>query len=187
MFEMAANRSAYGQPNIFMPYVENNDITANLDPDKLNMTIVNARSVPVLKNVKEWITTTPLLVTSSEAVGKSFEEGAEDTQGPLNIAVAAENKGNAAASKTLVIGNAYLVSDQGLDTTGTGKKFLLNGLNWMQDQQADIYIPVKKYTTPRLEAITQQTLTILFISLIIVVPLIIIGVGVFVWLRRRHL
>ncbi|NLN64340.1 MAG: GldG family protein [Clostridiaceae bacterium] len=187
VFEMAANRSAYGQPNIFMPYVENNDITANLDPDKLNMTIVNARSVPVLKNVKEWITTTPLLVTSSEAVGKSFEEGAEDTQGPLNIAVAAENKGNAAASKTLVIGNAYLVSDQGLDTTGTGKKFLLNGLNWMQDQQADIYIPVKKYTTPRLEAITQQTLTILFISLIIVVPLIIIGVGVFVWLRRRHL
>jgi ABC-type uncharacterized transport system involved in gliding motility auxiliary subunit len=57
----------------------------------------------------------------------------------------------------------------------------------MEEKEADIYIPVKKYTTPQLQGITQQTLTILFITIIIIVPLIIMGVGVFVWLRRRHL
>lgn len=187
VFEMAANRSAYGQPFIFMPYVQSNDINANLDPDKFNTTVVNARSIQILQNVKEWITTTPLLVTSPEAVGRSLNEEGEDTPGPLNIAVAVEHKGKTEPSKTLVIGNAYFVSDQGLDTTGSGKKFLLNSLNWIEDQEADIYIPVKSFSTPRLQGMTQQTLTILFIGLIVVVPLIIIGIGVFVWLRRRHL
>lgn len=187
VFEMAANRSAYSQPYYFMPYVADNEINANLDPSKFTMQIVNARSIKILKNEKEWITSTPLMTTSAEALGKPLTEGAEDTTGPLNIAVAAENKGNAQASKTLVIGNAFFVSDEGLDTTGSGKKFLLNSLNWIQDKEEDIYIPAKKYSVPMLEGITQQTLTILFIGLIVVVPLIIIGIGVFIWLRRRHL
>lgn len=187
VFEMAANKAAYGQPYFFMPTVEDNSINSVLEPDKFNLSLLYAQSIDILKNEKEWITTTPLLTTSSEAIGKSLFEGVDDKSGPLNIAVAAENKGYTRASKTVVIGNAYFVSDQGMNITDTGKKFLVNSINWMQNMEADIYIPVKKYSTPRLQNVTQQTLTISFIGLIIVVPLIIMGVGVFVWLRRRHL
>jgi hypothetical protein len=187
IFEMASNRSAYGQPYIFMPYVEDNDINANLDPDRFNMTMAYARSITVLKNQKEWITNTPLLTTSSEAVGKALKEGEDDTPGPMYVAVAAETQANNAPSKTVVIGNALFATDNGRDSAGTGEKFVLNALNWLESKEADIYIPVKKYSVPRLQNVTQQTMTLLFIGLIIVVPLIIIGVGVFVWLRRRHL
>lgn len=187
IFEMASNRSAYGQPYIFMPTVEYNEINANLDPGKFNMTMVYARSIPILQNQKEWITNTPLLTTSSEAQGKALTAGEEDLQGPLNVAVAAENKGNKAASKTVVVGNAFFATDDGRDSAGTGEKFILNALNWMEDKETDIYIAAKKYSVPMLENITQQTMTLLFIGLIIVIPLIIIGVGVFIWLRRRHL
>ncbi len=187
IFEMASDRSYYGQPYVFIPTTEDNEINANLDPGKFNMTFAYVRSIPVLKNQKEWITNYPLLTTSAEAVGKTILQGEQDTAGPFNVAVAAENKGKTKPSKTLVVGNAFFASDSGLDTTGSGKKFILNALNWMENKETDIYIPVKSYAVPVLENVTQQTMTLLFIGLIIVIPLIIIGVGVFVWLRRRHL
>lgn len=188
VFELAANRSAYGQPYYFLPKVENNSINSTLNPDKFSMSLINARSISILKNEKEWIKTTPLLTTSSEAVGKALTEGGEDNPGPLNLAVAVENSGRMKVSKTLVIGNSYFASDDGMDVSGSGKKFLVNGINWFQGDVKEIYIPVKKFTYPIIsQNITQQTLTILFIVLIVVVPLIVIGLGVFVWLRRRHL
>jgi hypothetical protein len=76
---------------------------------------------PVLKNQKEWITNTPLLTTSAEALGKTMNEGTEDIPGPLNVAVAAENKGNKAPSKTVVIGNAYFATDDGRDSAEQAK------------------------------------------------------------------
>ncbi|AGI38972.1 ABC transporter [Thermoclostridium stercorarium subsp. stercorarium DSM 8532] len=187
IFEMAANKAFYGQPYRFIPTVESNSINSVLEPDKFTMPLAYAQSIQVLKNEKDWITVTPLLSTSSEAVGKSLFEGVEDKNGPFYVGVAGENNGYNDTSKTIVIGNAYFVSDDGMSVYDTGKKFLVNAINWMQDSDADIYIPVKEYTTPRLTKVTQQTLTILFIGLIIVVPLIIMGAGVFVWLRRRHL
>ena len=189
VFEMAADRSAYGQPYYFMPTVSNNTINANLDPSKFSMFLVNSRSINILKNEKEWITPTALLTTSPEAVGKALIEGEQDNPGPLNLAVAVEHKGGMKICKTIVIGSSSFTSDAGLqmDASGSGKKFIVNSINWLQGNEQDIYIPAKKFTYPMLEGITQQTLTILFIGLIIVIPLAIIGMGVFVWLRRRHL
>ncbi len=187
VFEMAENRSAYGQPYYFMPTVEDNNINTVLDPDKFTMRLFNARSIQILKNEKEWISPEVLLSTSDQAIGKPLEEGADDTQGPLNVAIAVENTGHLEKSRTMVIGNANFASDNSADTTDNGKKFLMNGINWIQDREEDIYIPVKKYDVPRIESITGQTIIILGIVLIVVIPLLIIGAGVFVWLRRRHL
>ncbi len=187
VFEMAENRAAYGQPYYFMPTVVNNSVNTNLDPSKFNMQLFNVRSVRILKNEKDWINPVSLLTTSSQALGKPLTEGEEDVQGPLDLAVAIEHSGNMQISKMLVVGNANFVSDQSVDTTDSGKKFLLNGINWMQEKKDDIYIPVKTYDVPTIQTITGQTIVILGIVLIVVLPLIIIGIGVFVWLRRRHL
>lgn len=189
VFEMAANRAVFGQPYYFMPTFTSNTINANLDPSKFSMFLINTRSIHILNNEKEWITPTVLLNTSPDAIGRALTQGEEDNPGPLNLAIAVENRGHLKVCRTLVIGSSLFTSDEGLrmDASGSGKKFMVNSINWMQGEQHDIYIPVKKYTYPRLEGITQQTLTILFIGLIIVVPLVVIGLGVFVWLRRRHL
>ncbi len=187
IFEMAENRSYFGQPYYFIPTVENNSINEVLDPDKLTISLFNARSIDILINEKEWIKPHTLLSTSSEAVGRALEEGNEDKQGPLNIGVAVEHTGRIKKSWTIVIGNANFVSDKTADTTGNGKKLLINGINKVLEKDSDVYIPVKKYNIPRIETITNQTIVILGIVLIIVVPLFIIGIGVFVWLRRRHL
>ena len=187
VFEMASDKAVFGQPYFFMPTVENNSINAVLEPNKFNMSLVYAQSIEILKNEKEWITPTSLLTTSSEAVGRALFEDEEDNEGPLNIAVAVENLGNMKASKTIVVGNSYFVSNEGMNVADTGKKFLVNSINWIEEKEADIYIPAKKFTTPQLQNITQKTLTVLFITIIIIIPLVIIGIGVFVWLRRRHL
>lgn len=93
IFEMAENRSYFGQPYYFIPTVENNSINEVLDPDKLTISLFNARSIDILINEKEWIKPHTLLSTSSEAVGRALEEGNEDKQGPLNIGVAVEHTG----------------------------------------------------------------------------------------------
>ncbi|HEY8499368.1 MAG TPA: GldG family protein, partial [Clostridia bacterium] len=187
IFEMAENRSYFGQPYYFIPTVEDNTINELLDPDKLTISLFNARSIDILINEKEWIKPYTLLSTSSEAVGKALKEGNEDKQGPLKIGVAVEHTGRINKSWAIVIGNANFVADETADTTGNGKKLLINGINKILDKDSDVYIPVKKYSTPRIQTITNQTIVILGIVLIIVVPLFIIGIGVFVWLRRRHL
>jgi ABC-type uncharacterized transport system involved in gliding motility auxiliary subunit len=184
---MAENKSYFGQPYYFIPTVEDNSINSVLDPDKLTMSLFNARSIDILINEKEWIKPEVLLSTSSQAIGKALEEGNEDKQGPLKIGVAVEHAGRLNKSWTLVVGNANFVSDNTADTTGNGKKLLINGINKILKKESDVYIPVKKYSTPRIQTITNQTVVILGIVLIIVVPLFIIGIGVFVWLRRRHL
>lgn len=187
IFELAENRSYFGQPYYFIPTVENNSLTSALEPGKLTISLFNARSIDILINEKEWIKPQVLLSTSAQAVGKALEEGNEDKQGPLNIGVAVEHTGNLKKSWTIVVGNANFVSDKTADTSGNGKKLLINGINKILEKDSDVYIPVKKYTTPRIQTITNQTIVILGIVLIIVVPLLIIGIGVFVWLRRRHL
>ncbi len=187
IFELAENRSYFGQPYYFIPTVEDNSINAPLDPGKLTISIFNARSIDILINEKEWIKPQVLLSTSTQAIGKSLEGESEDKQGPLNVGVAVEHAGRLKKSWTIVFGNANFVSDKTADTTGNGKKLLINGINKILEKEADVYIPVKKYTTPRIPTITNQIIVVLGIVLIIVVPLLIIGIGVFVWLRRRHL
>jgi len=187
IFEMAENKSYFGQPYYFIPTVEDNSINSVLDPNKLTISMFNARSIDILINEKEWIKPYTLLSTSPEAVGRALEEGNEDKQGPLNIGVLVEHSGRMEKSWALVVGNANFVSDNTADTTGNGKKLLINAVNKILNKDSDVYIPVKKYSTPRIETITNQTIVILGIVLIIVVPLFIIGIGVFVWLRRRHL
>ncbi len=188
VFEMAANRYSFNEPVVFMPYVENNDINANLDPDSFIMTMAFTRSIPILQNQKEWITCTPLLTTSAEAESQALNADAQNTKGPFNIAVAAENKGGNKPSKAVVIGNALFVTNNGKDSFGaTGETFVLNALNWMENKETDIFIAAKTYSVPMLEGVTQQTMILVPIVLIVVIPLIIFGVGVFIWLRRRHL
>ena len=142
VFEMASDKAVFGQPYFFMPTVVNNSINSVLDPSKFSMSLVYAQSLEILQNEKEWIKPTSLLTTSSDAIGRALFEGEVDNEGPLSIAVAVENLGNMKASKTVVVGNSYFVSNEGMNIT-LGKKFLVNSINWMEEKEADIYIPVK--------------------------------------------
>ena len=161
-------------------------------PQAFNIMLKDSRSISILKNQKEYITTTSLVRTSDKAIGEaaSAARGA-NSQGPLDMAVAVENKGGDKISKILVMGNASFISDSSEQSYGStaynyGMVFFLQSISWMFDSKDELVVPAKDYENPVI-TINELQANAVGLALLIVLPLIILGGGMFVYLRRRHL
>lgn len=160
--------------------------------EDFNLLLVNSRSVNTLKNVKGYITVTPLLTTSDKAIGEQIDKSrGEDIGGPLDIAVAVKHEGGPKTSKIIVIGNGYFITDEAQLQYGTthfrnGMYFFLGSLNWAVDKKDDLIVPAKTYDTPRIEINAFQS-RIWGLFTIIALPAIILIIGLCIFLRRRHL
>jgi len=174
------------------PYAILLDIQSNnIVPEGFNTIFTNSRSINILKNQKEYITVTSLAKTSDKAVGEQIDKSkGEDNVGPLDLAVAVEDKGGMEVSKILVIGNGTFISDDAINLYGpysrNGLYFFLYSLNWLQDKKDEVIIAPKTYQTPILQISAKQA-SITGIAVVVVLPLLILGTGLFVYLRRRHL
>lgn len=163
----------------------------NIIPQKFNTLLSDSRSVSVLKNVKEYIKTTSLMSTSNNAVGEIVSKSrGNDMKGPLDIAVAVEYEGGAKTSRIIVMGNASFISDSAYKAFGENYNysmaFFLQSMNWMIDQKDEIIVPTKNYEN-NMFTITQQQTTVVGAALVIILPMLILGTGLAVFLRRRHL
>ncbi len=174
------------------PYTLVVDVKSNsIVPRAFNTLLKNSRSLTILKNVKDYITTTSLITTSSTAVGEMVNKSrGEDLTGPLDIAVAVEYKGGQKPSKIIAMGNSTFVNDSAIQVYGafysTNVKFFLQAMNWMVERKDDIIVPTKSYDYNRFYP-TQKQSTVMRWVLTVVFPLLILGTGLMVYLRRRHL
>lgn len=174
-----------------VPDLQSNSINSNLDPGNFVMIMPKSRSINILKNQKEYVTVTSLMKTSSKAEGEQIDKsmGANNI-GPLDLAVAVEYKGGAKPVKVLVMGNGSFMSDNAIEQyqqySINGLYFFLNSLSWMQDKKDEVLIAPKTYDTPRLSINALQA-NIMGLVVVILLPLIILASGAFVYLRRRHL
>lgn len=167
--------------------VKSNDIVSRA----FNTFLTNCRSIGILKNEKEYITTTSLISTSSTAVGEMINKSrGDDLAGPLELAVAVEYKGGEKPSKIIVMGNSTFVTDSAYQVYGdfyfSNINFFLSSVNWMIEIKDDIIVPTKSYDVNRFN-ITGRQATVMSWVLVVVFPLLILGTGLMVYLRRRHL
>ncbi len=174
------------------PYTIVLDVPTNsIIPQEFRTLLSGSRSISILKNVKEYVKTTSLMSTSDKAVGEMVSKTrGEDLKGPLDIAVAVENEGGTKVSRIIVIGNASFISDSAYQAFGEyynySMAFFLQSMNWMIDKKDEIIVPAKNYETNMI-TITQQQATVIGGALVIIFPLLILGTGLAVFLRRRHL
>lgn len=158
--------------------------------DQIQLLLNNCRSVTRLINAKEWITQTPLLATSEKSFSEPVGVGPGGAKGPLDIAVAVENRGGMKESKIVAIGNSTFITDSGARMYGQyfqlNTRMFLNVLRWMLGDPDTLTIESKTYSTPRL-TITGEQANFANLALIILLPLLIMGTGLAVYLRRRHL
>ncbi len=168
--------------------LQENDINKAFSGANYPVFMPDSRSISILKNQKDWLTNTQLITTSNKAESTDIV-GGKVNKGPFNLAVAAEISGG---SKVLVFGNSKFLSDQALSSQygtyfqyGTNY-FLTTVVNWMQDKTDEQTISGKLVSSKALTVTESQT-KVLSIVLIGVVPLLILGCGLFVWSRRRHL
>lgn len=177
-------------PTALIPSIKSTDISSDLVNAGIPLLFPDSRSINILKNTKEYIEVTPVIVTSDKATGRLIDSSrGADVPGPLNIAVMVEDKGGYEVSKLVVFGDGDFLTDSMIESFTQGGIYLfLTTVQWMSDKQDnDVLIRPKKYEVRRLDNINQLQANMLAAVVTIVLPLLILGTGIFVWVRRRHL
>lgn len=189
--EMDENRHLPGDEYQVIATLESNEINAGFNSSgEYPVFLPDSRSLSVLKNPKEWITTTPLIKTTDKAEAANILEQGKIENGPFELAIASEVKG--ASAKVLVFGNGTFLSDAALKSQYStyfsygATYFLTTVVNWMQDKDDQTTIS-PKLITPKGLTITESQTKVISVMMIGVLPLVIMGCGLFVWSRRRHL
>lgn len=175
----------YNDFSIIIPQPNENDVTKNLDPNSLFVYMPNCRSVNIMQATQQWIKTQPLFMTSSRSQSTNLSTN-ETIMGPFLLGALSEFEG-VKTSKVALIGNAVFITDSWMKNTSyNGERYILSTLNWMQDKADTIIVPSKSLTSAPIN-MSESTKFIAFIVLSFLLPLAIIGLGVFVWIRRKHL
>lgn len=172
-----------------IPSLQQNEVTATLDSKDTVLFMSKARSLVALNNKKDTVKLTSLIKSSNNSVGESIDKkkGA-NIKGPLDLAMASERKIGDKTSRVIVIGNAEYLSDLTLQQyTPYGLPFFLTSINWVQGRVDNQMIMPKQFSTQSLQLTSAFQVNVARIFTLVVLPLIIFGFGLFVWIRRRHL
>lgn len=153
-----------------------------------------AQGLTVADELPDGVSVTELLTTSDSAYSKAAgydlttydrEEG--DLDGPFALAVAITDQvSDETESKVVWVSSSYLVDDVTNEMiSGGNQDFFLNALSWMVDQEESISIHAKSlsYDYLTINSATASTLTIVVVALI---PLAYLGVGLYIWIRRKR-
>jgi hypothetical protein len=188
--------SQAGNPLTIVPDYSAHDITSKLQEQNLVTVLPEALGLKADANNKDF-QSAPLLQTTAQSYGKTnlsrftsqvpltqtdVAQAAADIKGPLDLAYAIQDKDS--KPKAIVIGNGLLFGNDLLNQYGN-HDFVMNSLNWLQEQKNQITI------RPREEAAAQQIMMtpsqarlVQYISLL-VFPLLILLLGGGIWWRRR--
>lgn len=135
-------------------------------------------------------TVTPLLSTSDGAYSKvdttssTIEKEKEDIDGPFSIAVAVSDENG---GKMIVVGcNNMLEESIDAAVSGANTDFVMNGINYLTQQESKISIRAKDLTseTAIVPAFSQKVTLILSVF---VLPLFLLIVGIVIVVRRHRL
>jgi ABC-type uncharacterized transport system involved in gliding motility auxiliary subunit len=190
------NKVAAQNPLFVIPSLEYHDILAPLRTNKYDMVLIGAQAVQTLDLKKRSLKIEPLLTSSTKSYGKrdianakSVQKENGDLPGPFTLAVAitdpAPDPGKQ-DTKLVVVGDVKFLQ-QGLPSQVPGNgDFFMNSLGWLKGQKESISIRPKSVQQMRL-SISGLWSLILSGIVVIVLPLLILGSGFAIWMRRRHL
>jgi len=189
-------RMHVGDPIFLIPNMQAHDILTPLRNADMRILLPVSQSISVLDVRRHTLDIQPLLVTSESAWAKTnletqnLEKEEGDIEGPLNVAVAVtdeifiDNQTN--VTKIILVANAGFLSTELSGQVPGNANFILNSLDWIQDREEAISIRPRSLEIPRLTMNWQQQLLLAGIA-IVLIPLLVLGSGLFVWLKRRHL
>lgn len=187
------NHHAGNQVWLF-PRMENHEILKPLNADQIPVLIPGAQSLEILPVKRRTLELTPLLLSSERSWGKTgleintLEKEAGDVDGPLTIALTVVDHPGSGEKETriVLVANSAFLNRQFINAIPGNTDFFFNSLNWLQDRQEVISIRPKTLLTMRLRITGFQSLLLSGVT-VLLIPLGVLGTGLFVWLRRRHL
>ncbi|HOK42727.1 MAG TPA: GldG family protein [Thermoclostridium caenicola] len=169
------------------PMVYMTDVTKHLNPDQLFIYLPMSRSIGLLSENKQNLEISPLFGTTDNSTSVDLNTGAQRF-GPFLLGALSELEiGLNNHSRIALVGNCTFITDDYISELGdNGSRYIVSILNWMQERTDEVLVPAKSLERPPLN-MTQQSRVLVFFLLTAVIPLVIIGTGLFVWIRRKNL
>jgi len=185
VYEKSIEKHAANNEQIILPDIQGHELLDKLVENNAGLILLESRSVNVLKNAKEYVETTELLKTSNDSIAQSTKSGGKNLDGPVTVAVSVENKSFAKTSKIVVVGDSDFVANGNLKQTN-GSYFMIGAMGWLSEKPEDIYINPRSLDSTNVSITAKQAL-ILNLVTIIFIPLLVLGFGIFIWIRRKNL
>ena len=111
-----------------------------------------------------------------------FDKG-KDIRGPLNLAVALSHPLDKREQRVVVFGDGDFVANSYIANAGN-LDLGMSLVNWLSQDDAYVNIPVKTARDRTLN-LSRSVQIAIATGFLVVLPLLMIGSGVFIWLRRR--
>ena len=197
VFEGDTRRHFPGLPFNIFPTPLMHEITYDLHVRN----IPNAVFFPValsFANVRRsTLSLAPLWLTSDDAFGRvdleevSMVQTPGDIYGPFVLAAAVEDNiwQDQAMTTTRIIATTSvdLVHPDLMGIVGGGNwQFVVNSLRWMEGQPAGIWIPPRRPPGQAPLLLNEFQVNVRVVASMGLIPFSVIGIGAFVWFRRRH-
>ena len=182
VLESDSSRVLYNMPYCFRPTIKSHPVTTALLSNKMYVITLANSVVMNLWDEKNGVKIESLLESSSASAAKL--SNGESYIGPFKLAVmATASYGNGNTSKTLVMGSTEFFNESIMDYN---KDFVLSSVNWMADGEAPLRI-LPKSLAPGTFMMSERDYNVWFSVVVLVIPILVLAFGLFIWLRRRHL
>lgn len=168
------------------------EITSDLAQRQMSSVFPVARSVSVTNSDLPEVVQTELILSSEQSWAEtnieSINEGTpaadeEDLAGPVSLAVAAEN--TVSGSRVVVFGDSEFLSDSAISQFGN-RTLILNAIDWASRQESLITLSPRETTQRFITPPTQNTINLLALATICLIPGIVLVSGIAVWVARRR-
>jgi len=190
-------RNVFGHPLVLIPNVESHEITTDAMGRSFAHVIPFASSVELLDTRMVQTQIEPLWTTSRSAFGRvdveeeSVSQVPGDIPGPFDLAVAITHRqmhGQVTfTTQMVVVSNNTFLDAAVIRDVGLGNwQFILNSLRWMQDQPPGIWVPGRVPPGQAPIMITEHQVNLFSGISMGGIPILCIGIGIFIWFRRRH-
>lgn len=153
---------------------------------------IEARPVKVGDASGTGVTATTILTTSPDSWAETeikpnvpVEYNADkDQKGPIPIGLAATKSANGKEARLVVIGDSDFATNGPLRVLRTNGDLFMNSINWLAQDEDLISIRPKQATNRSVTMSGAQVNTFWWL-VVVVLPLGIIGIGTFIWWKRR--
>lgn len=178
---------------IYEPLTANHDITASFSGNSAIYTNY-AQPIYQLANKRSTLTISPFLTTSDGAWlrtdldSKKLDEKIDsDVDGPFDLAVTITDSTNEGQGKIVLFATYSLIDSNFVDTAYgyANAELFMNSINYLCSLHTSINIAVKSTSLSHNSATSGQ-LQLSMLIFEITIPLVILGVGFAIWIRRRR-
>lgn len=193
VIEGDASHSVQSYRHYLLPDISSHTITEPLVEGGYYVLMPFSQGIVELDSYRSSLSISDILTTSDDSFSKiagydlkTFEKEDGDIDGPFSLGVAIEETVDDVTTQIVWYSSSYILDDSVDEMVAGGNSdLILNSLGWMVDSESTISIHAKSLATEYL-TVTDSAKSFWSFVFIGVLPITFLGIGVYVWARRKR-